>query len=139
MKINFKENLEKIGLDAENAIVIGSGILSALGLRESQDIDVVVDEVAYERLSVDAQFKKADNHGHEVLVGSLFEIGKSWFVLGKEWTFDDFLNHSVVIEGVRYATIQFILDVKKSWALEPDARQKDKDDIKLIEEYLKKN
>jgi hypothetical protein len=134
--INFKEGLDTIGLNPKNSVVIGSGILSALNIRESEDIDVVVDEPTYVSLGFDPRFKKAENHGHEILVDSLFEIGAGWFVLNKDWKFNDLLKHSIIIDGVRYNTLQFLLDAKRSWLRTPDVRQKDKDDVKRMERYL---
>jgi len=134
--MDIKRELGKIGLTIENSIVIGSGILSVLNIRESQDIDVTVSEDVYKRLSVDSRFKKAENHGREVLTDGLLEIGTSWGVLNKDWKFDDFLGESVVIDEVRYTTLEFLLAVKQSWLLEKDARQKDIDDAELIKNYL---
>jgi len=134
--MNIKRELERIGLTIENSVVIGSGILSALNIRESQDIDATVSEDVYKRLSTDSCFKKAENHGREVLTDGLLEIGTSWGVLNKDWKFDDFLGESVVIDEVRYTTLEFLLAVKQSWLLEKDARQKDIDDVELIKNYL---
>ncbi len=134
--MDIKRELERIGLTIENSVVIGSGILSALNIRESQDIDVTVNEDVYKRLSADSRFKKAENHGREVLTDGLLEIGTSWGVLNKDWKFDDFLGESVVIDEVRYTTLEFLLAVKQSWLLEKDARQKDIDDVELIKNYL---
>ena len=39
--MDIKEKLEKMRLTPGNSIVISSGILNALGLRESKDIDDV--------------------------------------------------------------------------------------------------
>ncbi len=128
--------LQEIGLNKENSVVIGSGILSALNLRASNDIDVVVPEVEYIRLADSQQFTKSQNHGCEILADELFEIGTSWGVLGKNQTFDELHKESVVIGGVRYVTIEFLLAVKKSWLQDDDVRQKDIDDVKLIEKYL---
>jgi len=61
----------------------------------------------------------------------------SWTVLGETWAFDNLLEHSVVIDGVRYNTVQFLLNAKRSWLADKDVRQKDIDDIKLMEAYLK--
>lgn len=135
--MNIKDELNKIGLTPDNSIVIGSGILNALGIRETKDIDVVVDENTYVRLSSDSHFEKKINHGQEVLIDELFEIGISWNVLGKTWKFNDFLSNSVLIDNVRYLTLQFLLNVKRSWLKDKDVRQKDIDDIKLIEDHLK--
>lgn len=137
--MNIKSNLEELGLNPESSIVIGSGILNALNIRGSKDIDVVVDEAAYAKLSADSRFKKEENHGKEVLVDGLFEIGTSWGVLGKDWSFEDLCAKSVVMEDVRYNSLEFLLEVKRSWVAAGDARQKDIDDVNLIENYLSKH
>lgn len=134
--MNVLNILHEIGLNSENCVVIGSGILSAYGIRDSNDIDVITDEETYSRLVDDNRFIKAKNHGREILTNELLEIGTSWGVLGKDQTFDDLKKHSLVIEGVRYTSIKFLFKVKKSWLQDIDVRQKDIDDVKLIEDYL---
>ena len=134
--MNIKLKLEEIGLNPGNSIVIGSGILNALNIRECKDIDAVVDKNTYSKLSAANRFKKAENHGKEVLADDLFEIGTSWTVLGRDWFFEDLLAKSVVTEGVRYNTTEFLLEVKKGWLSDKDVRQKDIDDIQLIENFL---
>ena len=131
----IKNELDKIGLTAGNAVLIGSGILDALGIRKSKDIDVTVNEDTYRILSADGRFKKANNHGREVLVDGLYEIGTSWGVLGKNQQFNDLFKQSIVIDSVRYITLEFLLAVKRSWLTDTDVRQKDIDDIRLIEDY----
>jgi len=135
--MGIKSKLSDIGLTANNSVVIGSGILSALKLRASNDIDVVVLQPEYLKLANGSRFTKNQNHGHEILTDELFEIGTSWGVLGKSQTFDDLQKQSVVIDGVRYITIEFLLAVKKSWLQDDNVRQKDIDDVQLIEKYLK--
>lgn len=134
--MDTKSKLTDIGLTQDNSVVIGSGIFSALNLRASNDIDVVVPEADYSRLADKKQFSKSQNHGREILADELFEIGTGWGVLGKNQTFNDLQKQSVVIDGVRYITIEFLLAVKKSWLQDDDVRQKDIDDVELIEKYL---
>jgi len=136
--MNILNNLKEIGLNTDNSVVIGSGILSALGIRYSNDIDVVVDMERYDILSKNARFGKTKNHGNEILADVVFEIGTSWDVLGKKQSFNDLYTHSVIIGGVRYITIDFLLKVKESWLKEVDVRQKDINDVAIIKEYLSK-
>jgi hypothetical protein len=136
MKLEVKTKLDELGLNSDNSIVIGSGILRALNLRESKDIDVVVTEEKYRELSNSGRFKKEQNRGREVLTDNLFEIVTSWTVIGKAWKFDDLLIYSVIIDGVRYNTVQFLLDAKRRWIADEEGRQKDIDDVKLMEQYL---
>lgn len=128
--------MKDVNLDAENCVVIGSGILSAYGVRESNDIDVVTDTETYGRLAGDPRFAKTENHGREILSDALFEIGKGWDVLGMFHAFEDLVKHSVVVGDVRYVTLEFLLAVKKSWLHDENVRQKDIDDVKLIEQNL---
>ncbi len=136
--MDIKASLAGIGLDTENAVVIGSGIMDALGIRKSNDIDVVVEGTTYARLEQNNQFHETENHGKKILADDVFEIGTSWGVLAKDQGFDDLYGQSVVIEGVRYITPQFLLAVKKSWLQDDDVRQKDIDDVKLMADYLAK-
>jgi hypothetical protein len=137
-KFNFKNELMKVGLNSDNAVVIGSGILDALNLRESADIDIIVKEEKYKEMAESHRFKKKKKRGKELIVDDLFEIGTSWTVIGKNWEFNDLLNQSIVIDDVRYNTIDFLLDVKCYWVANKDARQKDIDDVKLIEQHKNK-
>ena len=81
--LEIKNKLIELDLNSDNAVVIGSGILNALNLRESKDIDVVVTEEKYKELSGNSRFRKEQNHGREILDDGLFEIGTSWTVVGK--------------------------------------------------------
>jgi hypothetical protein len=134
--MELRKKIKEIGLTPDNAVIIGSGILSALNLRESKDIDVVAIEEKYKELSGDRRFKKEENHGREILADDLFEIGTSWTVMGKTWKFEELLQHSTVIDGIRYNSIDFLLNAKKSWIANGEGRQKDLDDVKLMEQHL---
>ena len=134
---DFKNKLATLGLNARNSVVIGSGILDALGMRKSNDIDVVVDEETYARLKEDeGRFQEEQHYGRSVLVGNSFEVNTHWGVLGKDQTLSDLARQSITLDDVRYITLDFLLAVKKSWLQDDDVRQKDIDDVKLIEEYL---
>ncbi len=128
----MRKILQKLDLNPNNSIVIGSGILQALKIRKSKDIDLVVTQKIYDSLKDSGKFTVLRNHGREVLTNDIFEIGTSWRVLGKPYRFEDFANDSTVIDGVRYITLGFLYRAKKSWL-----SQKDIDDVELIEEYLK--
>ncbi len=134
----MKRILHKLGLSPDNSIVIGSGILEALGIRKSKDIDIVVNQEAYDSLRKSGQFNVTENHGREILHDDKFEIGTSWTVLGKTYRFKDFIDESIIVDGVRYITINFLYRAKKSWIRRKNARQKDIEDVKLIEAYLSK-
>lgn len=134
----MKKTLQKLGLNQDNSIVIGSGILEALGIRKSKDIDIVASQKIYNSLKKSGQFNVAENHGREILADDKFEIGTSWTVLGKSYRFKDFIGKSIIVDGVRYITLNFLHKAKKSWIRRKNARQKDIEDVKLIEKYMGK-
>jgi len=137
--MEIKNKLNEMGLSPDNAIVIGSGVLNALKLRESHDIDVVATPEKYQSLALDDRFERKMKRGREILTSDLLEIMTDWTVLGKTWTFDNLQEHSVVIDNVRYNTVQFLLDAKKSWIKDDDGvREKDLKDVELMEACLEK-
>lgn len=137
--MSIKSELFSLGLDEDNSIVIGSGILDALGIRKSNDIDVVVKDKDFQRLKGMDKFNVRELPSKEIIYNDLLEIGTSWSVLDEEVHFEQLYKDSVVIEGVRYSSLDSLYVAKVLYSKTPDVRQKDLDDIRLIEEYLKKN
>jgi len=134
--IKMKKDLKRLGLNLENSIIIGSGILQALGIRKNKDIDLVVTQEVYNSLKNSGKFTVSENHGRETLKENVFEIGTDWIVLGKSYKFEDLIKQSLIIEGIRYITLDFLYEVKKSCTSGKDVRGKDIEDVKLIENYL---
>jgi hypothetical protein len=136
----MKKVLQELGLNPDNSIVIGSGILQALGIRKSNDVDLVVGRGTYELLKktgkFSAQYSVLHNFGPRTLKRASVEIGTTWTVLGRARDIKDLKKYSVVINGIRYITIDFLYKAKKSWLKQKDVRQKDIEDVKLIEGYL---
>lgn len=133
---NNKDSLNQFGLTPDNSIVVGSGILSALQLRKSNDIDVIATEEKYKELSSDNHFKEEYSHGRYFLSDGLFEISTGWTIVGKRWDFNSLLDESTIIDGVRYNTVEFLLNAKSAWVKNGEERPKDVADIKLMEAYL---
>ena len=132
----IKDEIEKLGLNSENSIVIGSGILNALGIRESNDIDAVVSEEMFDNLKSKTELTLDLSRGKELLLNDIFEIVTEWQVLGKRYNFRDLFSESTIVSGVRYNSLEFLLKVKKSWVENGTARDKDKRDIELINNFL---
>ncbi len=132
---SLRPKLDELGLNPQNSIVIGSGILEALGIRKSRDIDLVVAAQDYQRLESRPELKSSSIHDCPILVGDLLEIGRSWPVLGGDRDLGDLSRQSVVINGVRYVSLDFLLAVKESWVVDGGSRPKDLVDIELIKSY----
>ena len=48
-------------------------------------------------------------------------------------------SNSIVIDGVRYNSMEFLLKIKKVWVNEKNPREKDKKVVESIEKYLKRH
>ncbi|OGV89558.1 hypothetical protein A2Z41_01195 [Microgenomates group bacterium RBG_19FT_COMBO_39_10] len=134
----MKNTLWKLRLNSDNSIIISSGILQALRIRNNKDIDVVVSQEMFNYLKKSGNFKVIESQGRETLADDMFEIGIDWLVLGKSYKLEDLIKQSLIIEGVRYITLDFLYEVKKSYASDKNVCGKDVEDIKLIENYLSK-
>ena len=136
--LDFRKELSKLSLDETNCIVINSGILNALGIRESHDIDISVNEEVFEILKSNKNLNLITNEfGRPMLVNDTVDISLGWVQNSNlSFIYEDLLkdNCTIVIDGVRYLNLETLLEGKKLWG-----REKDKEDVKLIEEYLKRN
>lgn len=135
--MNFTKRLREMGLCADDSVVIGSGILDALHIRQSGDLDLVVTEAAFERLAQTGQYIKTEKYGRKTLAASDCDIFTYWDVVaGQKGTFDDLCGRSTIVDGVRFISLEFLLAIKREWATDDPPRQKDIDDVDLIEQYL---
>ncbi len=135
--MNFKEKLKKFNFTPNNSIVIGSGILNKLKIRESNDIDIVTTEEKYNKIKEKEELTEKKTHGRKILTDDVFEIGTSWETNNKKWKLKDLKKKSTIIKGIRYISIDFLLKVKNSWIKNGEAREKDIKDVKLIKQYIK--
>lgn len=139
--LNIKDKLTQLSLNPNNCIVIGSGILNALDIRCSHDIDLVVDKETFSKLKDDKRFEIEKPLGLDILKYDVYEIGTGWNIqdINQFFSFDDLYSESIIIEGVRYINIDFLYKIKKILRNNLARKDKDDNDIHLIEEYYKTN
>ena len=128
----FVQRVRDIGLPLDKLIVIGSGILDAYGIRESNDIDLVVHPEVYEQLCADTSWRVGELYGSwaPVCKGSA-EVWLNWSLDDQPHPdYDDLLAHSEMIEDVRFITLAYLYQWKAA-----KGREKDLNDCRLIEAY----
>ncbi len=123
--MNIKQRIAELNLDKDSYIVVGSGILGALGIRESSDIDLVVTEDVYQRIKK-LGWKKALWGDHIVFQQDVFDIGNDWY--GER--VEDLLKRAQVIDGVPYLSVDDVYEWKKK-----QGREKGLRDLTLIDDY----
>lgn len=130
MALSFVDRVKLLNLPLEDIIVIGSGVMDALGIRSSGDVDLVVRKELFAALQDSGEWQKDMVHDEPVLRRDDVEVWLSWSNSG-EPNFDELLANAVAIDGVWFVSPQFLLEWKKA-----KRRPKDIQDVALLEEYL---
>jgi len=123
--INFKQKIATLNLPKDSYIVVGSGILGALGIRESNDIDLVVIDDVYRMMS-ELGWEEGRWGDKVVYQQGVFDIGKDWY--GQ--TTSDLLKNAQYVDDIPYLSLNDVYDWKKQRGQEKDIR-----DIELIDAY----
>ena len=128
--------IKELGFPPDQYIVVGSGILAAKGIRQTNDLDIVV---------TPELFDKCKAEGWEVLPWTKESIpGKDWLKKGEIEVYvqlsrksggisaTELLKKAEIIEGIPFITLESLIDFKREYG-----RPKDFEDIKVIEACLK--
>ncbi len=118
--------LKKLNLPKDKFAIFGSGPLAIRGLRKVRDLDIIVTTNLWKETS--KKFPVEDMGTHKRIVFGDIEI-LSKPVL--DFSAEKFIKRAEVINGVRFVTLEDTLAWKARMG-----REKDKKDIKLVEEYL---
>lgn len=136
---NTEEELSKYSLNPDNSVVIGSEILEELGMRDSNDIDVVVEEKKLNDIIQEFDFDTVDDPtSGRLFTDGKIEISDMLYIRHDDQqiqiSYEELVENSCIINRVRYITPEFLLEVKKEWN-----RDKDRKDIEFLEEFLEGN
>ena len=121
-----------LGLDADSYIVVGSGVLAMLELREAGDLDLIVSPEGFQRFDEDPAWKrKTFSDGNYSLVQGDCEIMLDWDSPDRSPNLEMLKADEVVIKGISFVTPTRLL----AWK-ERHRRPKDLGDIELLMNYL---
>jgi hypothetical protein len=138
MSKTFADKVKALNLPLDQIIVIGSGILDQLGIRQASDIDLAASSDLMKKLSEESSdwSKKFGYNQRFYFVkddGSA-EVWDGWDFDGQAVSYDDLLDYAVEYGGVRFVDLKF-LRKWKSWR----GREKDVRDVELIDEWRADN
>lgn len=122
------QRIKDLNFPGDKFVVIGSGLLDAYGLRVADDIDLVVPSDFYEYLKEQGIYQELIKHDEAYLAGEKLEI---WLTWGKDVDFRSMYSESVVIDDIHFISPRLLIEKKRE-----SGRQKDLDDIKLLEKHL---
>lgn len=131
--MDISEKIKELNLPKGSYTIAGGSVLQAHGLREANDIDILVLPKLYKQIRMNGWPEQETATGRIVLVKGVYEIGRDWGF--SRWSYSakvtDLIKNSDIINGIPFVTLEETLRWKKSLR-----RRKDIPDIQLIEEYL---
>lgn len=130
---NLLEELKKLNFPKDKYVIFGSGILSALNIREASDLDIIIKSDIFEDLWNKYPEYITDKPYRCLNIGGIEIIDKLNNDEGYE-SVNRIIDNAIVIDGFPYITLE---DLKIRKAIM--GREKDLKDIELINEYLKNN
>jgi hypothetical protein len=122
------ERIKELQLPSGQYVVIGSGLLDAYGLREANDIDLVVLPNLFDQLRASGLYTECHKGQEVYLTEKNIEIWLDW---GAEFTCEHLLTSAVVIEGIAFVNPDILIHKKRS-----RGTVKDLDDILLLKEHI---
>jgi hypothetical protein len=126
--IDFKA-IRKLNFPIGEYSVFGSASMDLAGIRDAKDVDIIVTETLWKVISKKYPVTKNESTGKfNIQIGNI-EIGKD--LSPYTGSLVDVIANSEVVEGVAFASLEDVREIKKAFG-----RQKDLEDVKLIDEYL---
>lgn len=133
-KFNIFEKAKELNLPFGKYVIVGSGLLDALGIRPASDIDIAVTKDLYEELKKDNTWQKEEHYDQIFLQKDIFTIIPKLNWEKYETTAEDAINSASVINGVPFMSPEELLKFKKALG-----REKDLNDIQILEKMVNKD
>ena len=128
----IKRKVKGLNLPTGKYALFGSVPMSAHGIRESNDIDLIVMPELFARLEATGEWEETFPNGRKKLAKGDFEVYNGW------WSSDSYrrdvsklIAGAEILDGVPVVKLEEVLVWKKAFG-----REKDLKDVKLIEEFL---
>lgn len=125
------DKIKNLNFPKGEYLVIGSWILSMLGIRESQDIDILVTKKLFNGLKKSWERAEHEKFGKLFLEKDVFEISNK----SKFWKYntntEKLIEKALIIENIPFMNLDEFIKFKMALG-----REKDIQDIKFIKEYL---
>ncbi len=128
------EKVKSLNLEKGTYTVVGSGSMSAHGIRQHGDIDLLVTNEVFENLKMRGWKEVETIPDFKILLKDDFEVATSMNNIGGYNPNPlDLIDRSVIINEVSFASLEDTIEFKSAMG-----REKDLKDIELIKEYLDK-
>lgn len=126
-KRSTSEMVKKLDLPRGSYVVIGGGVLEALKIRDTHDVDIVVNDRAFKAIQSRGWDEYVQDDGKKVLSQNGYKVMKRWVHMD----FNRIKKRAFSIDGVPYMDLRDMIDAKLKIG-----RKKDLRDVRLIRNYL---
>lgn len=132
------EEMKKLKFPQGQYVIVGSGPLVVRGIRETNDIDIVVSPKLFEKCKKDwwEQLPRTypDKIGQIYVRHGYVELFLDVNCADFNPTREELVQRADIIEGIAFASLEDMIKFKQSYN-----KPKHWEDIKRIEKYLKEN
>ena len=129
--MNIIAEVQKLDLPLGQYVVIGSGIMAQLGLRETNDVDIAVTPDLYAKLRASGEWEEEERYGKIFLKKDAVEINPRLDWESYSTTAEEAIASATIIDGVPFMNLNELVAFKRALG-----RVKDLIDIVIIEEHL---
>ena len=131
--MNIIERVKKLNFPFGEYVIIGGGVLDALGIRATNDVDAAVTQKLFKELRATGEWEEEAKHGKIFLKRSDVDINPDISWSEYPTTNEEAISSAIVVDGIPFMNLEELKRFKLA-----SGREKDITDIKLIEEYLQK-
>jgi len=124
--MKFLDELKALNLPVDKFAIFGSGPMAVRGIRETNDLDIIVKPDLWEELK--GRYPLNPEKFSSIQIGNI-EVYNHWGVWFKDII--KLIDEADIIDGFRYVKLQRVLEWKKAYN-----REKDQKDVELINNYL---
>ncbi len=132
--MDILKKLKELNLPFGEYVVVDSGALAARGLREANDVDIVVTRKLFSVLRASGKYQEVEKHGMVFLQSSDVEI-----IPQLDWddyltTVEEAIKTADIINGFPFLNISETIKFKTALG-----REKDFKDIEILQKFLSEN
>jgi hypothetical protein len=131
--MNIVEKVKRLDLPLGKYVVIGSGILEALGIRSAKDIDIAVTPDLYQALRATGAWSEEERYGKIFLGKDDVDINPRLSWADYPTSTEEAIVSATIIGGIPFMNLDELKRFKLALG-----KEKDKADVALIEEYQRR-
>jgi hypothetical protein len=128
------KQLDKLNLPKEQYVIVGSGALGARGIRESHDLDILVTKELWQKLRLTYELTKI-KPVENIDIGDIQILGHgSMFRSLDIASVEEIIKTADIIFDHKFINLNLLKKFKQK-----EGREKDINDVGLIDKYLSNN